>query len=87
MAKLAAELSANGDGRAQVITLALVLGALEASTPQGRLAATTAPSQSSQLVSSADYLRWLANNGYPGRCGGNRHPGQRFEGVFQEFCS
>lgn len=30
VAKLAAELSANGDGRAQVITLALVLGALEA---------------------------------------------------------
>jgi ParB family chromosome partitioning protein len=30
VAKLAAELSANGDGRAQVITLALVLGALQA---------------------------------------------------------
>jgi len=30
VAKLAAELSANGDGRAQVTMLALVLGALEA---------------------------------------------------------
>ena len=38
VAKLAADLPANGDGRAQVITLALVLGALESCTPQGRLA-------------------------------------------------
>ena len=34
VAKLAADLPANGDGRAQVITLALVLGALESRTPK-----------------------------------------------------
>ena len=34
VAKLAADLPANGDGRAQVITLAFVLGALESRTPK-----------------------------------------------------
>ncbi len=34
MHKLVAELETSGDGRAQVITLALVLGALEARTPK-----------------------------------------------------
>ena len=64
VAKIAAGLAANGDGRAQVITLALVLGAAEARTPKDawRNAAT---SQWSHVVSSGDYLRWLADNGYP----------------------
>lgn len=41
VAKLVAELPANGDARAQVITLGLILGALESRTPR-MLGATTA---------------------------------------------
>jgi ParB family chromosome partitioning protein len=64
VAKAAGELSANGDGRAQVITLALVLGAAEARTPKDAWRNATT-SHWSNAVSSADYLRWLADNGYP----------------------
>jgi ParB family chromosome partitioning protein len=64
VAKAAGELSANGDGRAQVITLALVLGAAEAHTPKDAWRNATT-SQWSHALSSADYLRWLADNGYP----------------------
>jgi ParB family transcriptional regulator, chromosome partitioning protein len=63
VAKLAADLPANGDGRAQVITLALVLGALESRTPKDAWRNAT-PSWSHH-ASSADYLRWLAANDYP----------------------
>jgi ParB family chromosome partitioning protein len=63
VAKLAADLPANGDGRAQVITLALVLGALESRTPKDAWRNAT-PSWSHH-GSSADYLRWLAANDYP----------------------
>ena len=52
---MAAGLAANGDGRAQVITLALVLGALEARTPKDAWRNTT-PSWSHH-VGSAEYLR------------------------------
>ena len=59
--KLVAGLPATGDGRAQVITLALVLGALESRTPKdswrndtGRVGPVTS------VV--AQYLRWLAEN-------------------------
>jgi ParB family chromosome partitioning protein len=65
VAKAAGELSANSDGRAQVITLALVLGAAEARTPKDAWRRNTTTSQWSHAVSSADYLRWLADNGYP----------------------
>ena len=63
IAKLVAELPANGDGRAQVITLGLVLGALEARTPKDAWRNAT-PSWS-HYVGSAQLLDWLAANDYP----------------------
>jgi ParB family transcriptional regulator, chromosome partitioning protein len=63
VAKLVAELPANGDARAQVLTLALVVGALEARTPKD--AWRKAASSWAHHVSSGDYLRWLADNDYP----------------------
>jgi ParB family chromosome partitioning protein len=60
--KLVAQLGATGDGRAQVITLGLVLGALEARTPKD--AWRSADSGWGSYVSAADYLKWLALNGY-----------------------
>jgi ParB family transcriptional regulator, chromosome partitioning protein len=63
VAKLAADLPATGDGRARVITLALVLGALESRTPKDAWRNAT-PSWSHH-ASSGDYLRWLAANDYP----------------------
>jgi len=63
VAKLAADLPATGDGRAQVITLALVLGALESRTPKDAWRNAT-PSWSHHS-GGADYLRWLSANDYP----------------------
>ncbi|WP_231107562.1 ParB/RepB/Spo0J family partition protein [Mycobacterium avium] len=60
VAKLVAELPANGDGRAQVITLALVLGALESRTPKD--AWRNNAGGWGHHVGSAEYLRWLAEN-------------------------
>jgi ParB family transcriptional regulator, chromosome partitioning protein len=60
---MAAGLAANGDGRAQVITLALVLGALEARTPKDAWRHST-PSWSHH-VGTAEYLRWLEAQDYP----------------------
>ncbi|KPN48320.1 ParB/RepB/Spo0J family partition protein [Mycobacterium intracellulare] len=58
---------ATGEGRAQVITLGLVLGALEARTPKD--AWRTATPTWGHHVSSRDYLSWLAENtGYPLAC-------------------
>ena len=58
-----ADLGAGGDGRAQVILLALVLGALESRTPKD---AWRHPGGgwSSYYVAPAQYLRFLASNGY-----------------------
>ena len=53
----------NGDARAQVIILAIVLGALESRTPKDAWRNAT-PSWSHH-AGSADYLRWLAANDYP----------------------
>jgi ParB family transcriptional regulator, chromosome partitioning protein len=65
VSKLAGELSANsGDGRAQVLTLALVLGALEAKTPKDSWRNPAGAGYWGHRVTSADYLRWLAENGY-----------------------
>ncbi|SOJ56997.1 Chromosome-partitioning protein Spo0J [Mycobacterium simulans] len=61
--KLVAELPANGDGRAQVITLALVLGALESRTPKD--AWRNNAGWWGHHVGSGEYLRWLADNDYP----------------------
>ncbi|GAT12124.1 ParB N-terminal domain-containing protein [Mycolicibacterium novocastrense] len=54
-------LGATGDPRAQVITLALVLGALEARTPKD---AWRHSGSWGQHVKSADYLKFLAAAGY-----------------------
>jgi ParB family chromosome partitioning protein len=62
VAKLVADLSANGDGRAQVITLALVLGALESRTPKDAWRGSAG--YWARHVGSAEYLRWLTDNGY-----------------------
>jgi ParB family chromosome partitioning protein len=56
-------LGAGGDNRAQVITLALVLGALEARTPKD--AWRTTDTRWGQFVTSADYLKFLRTQGYP----------------------
>ena len=61
--KLVADLPANGDGRAQVIMLALVLGALESRTPKDAWRNTV--SGWGHHVGSGEYLRWLAENDYP----------------------
>lgn len=63
VAKLVAALPANGDGRAQVITLALVLGALESRTPKD--AWRNNAGGWVHHVGSGEYLRWLADNDYP----------------------
>ena len=63
-----ANLGASGDNRAQVITLALVLGALEARTPKDawRNANTSlgANGHWSRSVTSAEYAEFLKANGY-----------------------
>ncbi|BBZ70788.1 hypothetical protein [Mycobacterium paraseoulense] len=61
--KLVADLPANGDGRAQVIMLALVLGALESRTPKD--AWRNSVSEWGHHIGSGEYLRWLAENDYP----------------------
>ncbi len=63
VAKLVADLPANGDGRAQVLTLALVLGALESRTPKDAWRNNTG--WWGHHVGSSEYLRWLADNDYP----------------------
>jgi ParB family transcriptional regulator, chromosome partitioning protein len=86
VAKLVADLPANGDGRAQVITLALVLGALESRTPKDTWRNGT-PSWSHH-ASSADYLCWLAANDYPLAAVEEVITGAKdSDGVFSEYCS
>ncbi|OBJ90337.1 ParB/RepB/Spo0J family partition protein [Mycobacterium asiaticum] len=63
VSKAPSALPATGDARAQVITLALILGALEARTPKDAWR-NTSLNQFARHVTSADYLRWLAANGY-----------------------
>jgi ParB family chromosome partitioning protein len=57
-------LGAAGDGRAQMITLALVLGSLEARTPKDAWRSASGGGWS-HSVRPADYLKFLAANGYP----------------------
>jgi ParB family transcriptional regulator, chromosome partitioning protein len=59
--KLVSDLAPTGDGRAQVITLGLVLGSLEARTPKD---SWRGPGGYNEFVTSADYLRFLTANGY-----------------------
>ena len=60
--QLVSELAASGDGRAQVITLALVLGALEARAPKDAWRGT---GRYGRYVGPAELLNFLADNGYP----------------------
>jgi ParB family transcriptional regulator, chromosome partitioning protein len=79
------ELAASGDGRAQVITLALVLGALEARTPKD--AWRGSPSWGHH-VGAADLLKFLTDNGYPLSDVERVMVGERTsEGVYSELCS
>jgi ParB family chromosome partitioning protein len=64
MKKLTADLGAGGDGRAQVILLALILGALESRTPKDAWRHPGGDGWSSYYVQPAQYLRFLAANGY-----------------------
>jgi ParB family chromosome partitioning protein len=57
-------LGGGGDGRAQMIILALVLGALEARTPKDAWR-SAAGGGWSPAVRPADYLTFLASNDYP----------------------
>ena len=56
-------LGSGGDARAQVITLALVLGSLEARTPKD--AWRNGTGWLSSGVKPGEYLKFLADNGYP----------------------
>ena len=60
--KLVGNLGTGGDARAQLITLALVLSSLESRTPKD---AWRSPSTGwSHFVKGADYLKFLAAQGY-----------------------
>ena len=87
VAKLVADLAPNGDARAQVITLALVLGALESRTPKDAWRNAT-PSWSHH-VGAADYLGWLRDHAdYALSAVEEIITGTReSEGVYSEFCS
>ncbi|OBJ01007.1 hypothetical protein [Mycobacterium sp. 1465703.0] len=63
VSKVISELPASGDARAQVLTLALVLGALESRTPKDAWR-NSVPSWNHH-VGSAEYLNWLLDNDYP----------------------
>ena len=58
-----AKLGAGGDARAQVVLLAMVLAALEGRTPKD--AWRNAASNYQPVPGAAEYLRFLAANGYP----------------------
>jgi ParB family chromosome partitioning protein len=60
--EMVADLPATGDNRAQVITLALVLGALEARTGKD---AWRGMAGYGRFVGPAELLRFLSDNGYP----------------------
>jgi ParB family transcriptional regulator, chromosome partitioning protein len=62
-AKLVTDLPPTGDGRAQVITLGVVLGALESRTPKDAWRAGGI-SGYAQSVRSGEYLAFLVANGY-----------------------
>lgn len=63
VAKVVSELPASGDARAQVLTLALILGSLESRTPKDAWR-NSIPSWNHH-VGSAEYLNWLRDNDYP----------------------
>jgi ParB family transcriptional regulator, chromosome partitioning protein len=84
--KLVTEFGTSADGRAEVITLALVFGALEARTPKDAWRSSETGWQPN--VSSADYLKFLAHNGYPLAAVEEVIAGERTsEGVYSEYCS
>ncbi|WP_441964505.1 ParB/RepB/Spo0J family partition protein [Mycolicibacterium houstonense] len=64
MRKFITDLPPTGDGRAQVLILAVVLGALEARTPKDAWRSGGARPFMRYSVGSADYVAFLAENGY-----------------------
>lgn len=62
--QLVTDLPPTGDGRAQVLTLAVVLGALEARTPKDAWRSGGRHPFMRYSVGSADYLAFLDANGY-----------------------
>lgn len=64
VSKVASTLSATADARAQVITLGLVLAALEARTLKDSWRNPATTNNWSHHVTCGDYLKWLAANGY-----------------------
>jgi len=64
VSKVAATLSGTADARAQVITLGLVLSALESRTLKDSWRNPSVPNHWSHHVTCADYLKWLTANGY-----------------------
>jgi ParB family transcriptional regulator, chromosome partitioning protein len=63
LVKMVKDLPPTGDGRAQVITLSVVLGALESRTPKDAWR-SGGISGYGQSVRSAEYLAFLVANGY-----------------------
>ena len=64
MRKFITDLPPTGDGRAQVLILAVVLGALEARTPKDAWRSGGARPFMRYSVGSIDYVAFLAENGY-----------------------
>lgn len=62
--KAVSALPDTGDGRAAVLTLGLVLGALEARTPKDAWRGAGGYSHTSRAVGGKEYLQFLADNGY-----------------------
>ncbi len=82
--KLVADLPATGDRRAQVITLGLVLGALEARTGKD---AWRGMGGFGRYVGPAELLGFLADNGYPLADIERVILGERSsEGVYADYC-
>jgi ParB family transcriptional regulator, chromosome partitioning protein len=64
LVKLVKDLPPTGDGRAQVITFGVVLGALESRTPKDAWRRSGGFSGYGHSVRSAEYLAFLVANGY-----------------------
>jgi ParB family chromosome partitioning protein len=80
------KLTATGDARAQVLLLGMVLAALEGRTPKD--AWRTAASRFNPVPGAAEYLRFLAANGYPLSAIERVVTGERTsEGVYAEISS
>ena len=84
--ELVESLGSGGDARAQVITLALLLGSMEARTPKD--AWRNGAGGLSSGVKPGEYLKLFADNGYPLAPGEEVITGDKTsEEVYSEYCS